>query len=643
MKDRGLTGRGLARHGKARFFSGDREHGCRMLTNLTDAQRSAVESDARELLCIAGAGSGKTRVLIARIVHMITKCGASPSDILCLTFTRKAAAEVRGRLLAALAEAGHTNPEREVANMLLGTFHSVALRIIRRHGGLLGYNPDRLTIIDADDADMFLRQTCLDMGYLRADGKTWTHQLSWRKVEQARETRYTTGKLKAFKPVVAWEATLRILGRYRQQLFEFNALDFGSILLECKRLLLEQPRILGLYHGQIKHVLVDEIQDTDLIQYNLQGLFAPPATFFAVGDRRQSIYGFRGARPDLVTEQHPDAKIVDLQECFRCGDYIVEAANRLIDVNGDTLAKPMIGATGIDGAVTLFAGRSEDLVKRVIALKRAYGWADVAVLARNHRTLRRLADAFGDACVPARRVGAGFDICDGPLFHLLLSAMKIALNPRDNIAFMRLYTAFGLDAADYARVRQIAADLGSAHIAALTATPRMIGNEPLHAVIRWVWDHPDDTPAIDVVHALAQSLSQWASAEWSPVTEFWHTYCAELTLRQALTWYALRDAQDDIEQGDHVTLATVHAAKGLEWPVIIVAELNEGSLPSSQSIHDPDAMIEERRVAYVGCTRASERLVLHYREAEHQDPKRVTQPSRFLAECRVFEAEPMPV
>jgi len=321
------------------------------MTELTDSQRQAVTTDSRDVLVIAGAGSGKTRVLTERIKHLLTNCGASASDMLVLTFTRKAAAEMQSRLLATLGEGA----ERQLRGMLIGTFHSIALHILRAEGEVLGYNAKSITILDPDDADLLLKQCCSDLGYLH--GKKWKG-VTWKAVQAAREGRYHIG---VACPEGASDPIRRILAEYDRQMFALNVMDFGKILSECHRLLHEHPEVLERWRQRIKHVLVDELQDTDEVQYRLHGFFAPPATFFGVGDRRQSIYGFRGSRPDLMTEQHPDAEIIDLRECFRCGDRIIKAANSLIGHNDDTLAQPMIGATGRIGDVVPMPGRSANI------------------------------------------------------------------------------------------------------------------------------------------------------------------------------------------------------------------------------------------------------------------------------------------
>lgn len=255
--------------------------------NLTDRQRSAVEATEREVLVIAGAGSGKTRVLTERVRWLLDH-GASPSDLLVLTFTRAAAGELRDRLEGV-----------DTAGILLGTFHSIALTILRSDGDKLGYDVDTLTVVDPDDADLLLKQVCQDLGYL--DGKTWRQGLSWKAVAKCREAFYSGTWARSGDTLDVRETN--IIACYHMRLHDLNSLDFGLILTECHKLLESFPDVLERWRGRIKHVLVDECQDSSRLEFSLYDMFCPPAHLFMVGDLRQTLYRFRGAAPELVIER----------------------------------------------------------------------------------------------------------------------------------------------------------------------------------------------------------------------------------------------------------------------------------------------------------------------------------------------------
>ncbi len=617
--------------------------------NLTDAQLAAVTDPSDEVLVIAGAGSGKTRVLVHRIAHLL-KHGASLQDLLVLTFTRRAALEMKTRLAELLGG------QYDARQLLMGTFHSVALSILRIDGALLGYDVDRLTILEPHDADMLLEQVCVDLGFAarRTDTLrtklTWKQKLSWAQVARFREHYYTTGKWETFteQPL---NLLHQIMAAYLGRMHEYNVLDFGSILCACGILLTDFPEVKARWQARIKHVLVDELQDIDEVQYSLHGHFAPPATFFGVGDRRQSIYGWRGARPDLMTEQHPNASVVDLVDCFRSTRPIVHAANTLIAHNGDTLAKPMVGhrdGCDVTPATEMFCDCEYRL--KFVHQRTARPWGDFAILARKHATLRLIERALAPTGIPTHRVGAGFDVCDTDEFRAVHAAMRLSLNPRDRMAFLRLRQSFGIDAAALARLTTKAAERGETPFSICrpmegtlwhfvkhgtrSLTHRFARlSDWLHAYVGFLGSAAEES-----WNSIGEFLRSITDERWYPI-DFWNQRCPDMTLTGALRWFALRDSQDDQTDRDAVTLCTVHAAKGLEWPYVIVAGLNEYTFPSSQSLKTPDALLEERRCAYVALTRAKDILELHALPPgmmidEGWGDKEVGAVSRFVQECR---------
>lgn len=583
------------------------------MNTMTESQRRAVTADASIVLVIAGAGSGKTMVLVERIVHLLCDRGADVSDLMVLTFTRKAAGELRDRLCDALADRGWSDPRRDIERMLCGTFHAVAFRILSAEREALGY-AGPITIIDPDDGDMLLRQACLDLGLAtrgRDGGVTWRSG-SWAAAKRAVETFYASGELP--------DGDSRILlSRFFGLMKSMGVMDYGSIMVALHDFFTSSEEGLARYRRAIKHVMVDELQDSDAMQHSLYERLAPPATLFAVGDYRQSIYGFRGARPDLMLERRPDAEIIDLRECFRCGDAIVSAANRLIAHNGDALAQPMIGATGRDGCIETRPGRSSDVAALVEELTSSvYGLGDVAVLARRHSTLRRLERVFSERKIPCYRVGSGFDLCETPEFRRLIAALRLCVNGRDDLAYWIIHDRFVADDEEWAALRSAAK---SARASLLDSTP---ANNELAAIIKEISVSPDES---DIVSAAVR-----IQGGHDDLTEWLYTRVGGMAIEDGLQWISLRDTQDDVvDRSATVTLATIHAAKGLEWPVIILASCNEGELPSSRSTKEDDGVEEERRLAYVAITRAKERCYLHWRRPEDQaDDRPVRSRSRFL-------------
>lgn len=579
---------------------------------LSESQQHAIESDARDILCIAGAGSGKTTVLTGRVDRLLS-AGVAAKSMLVLTFTRRAAREMRRRIEVKQGE-GSTR------DMLCSTFHSVCLQILRAYGDRIGYDTATLSVIDQIDADTMLQSTARDCGLVDGNGKG-KKGASLKSLAQYRDNEYSGQAQLAHELFEQWFA------HYTSERRSMNVLDFGSCLTEVNRLFTECPDVLELYRRRIKWVFVEEAQDTDETQFILHDWFLPSANFFAVADRRQSIYKWRGGRPDLLTERHPNATIIDLRECFRCGDSIVAAANRLIAHNGDTLAQPMIGATGQTGIVETLAGRTDAIVDKVCWLRQAYSPRDIAIIARRHDHLKRIEDRLVEAGIPCERVGQKNDIATDPDFRAIYCCLRLFANPRDDMAFMGLRERLDIGGTEYASIRTGAANLGISHWQAYMLPNPFTWTDPRGLKVRDLAGH--------VLRVISHPGHHW---------RWWLANCGDMTPGEAVEWFGTRDihAENESADADAVTLLTAHAAKGLEFQVVIVAEMNEGSMPSSQGIRGgEDAIAEERRVAYVAMTRAKERLILHYRGPDHfDDPKYAKPPSRFIAEAGLSVATP---
>ncbi|MDZ4250359.1 MAG: ATP-dependent helicase [Candidatus Nanopelagicales bacterium] len=614
---------------------------------LTAEQRVAVETEATEAIVIAGAGSGKTRVLVARILWLLGR-GASPSEIMTLTFTRKAAGEMRRRICDALREDGHRQPTRIAGRLLMGTFHAVALELLRSHGDAIGYEPASLTIVDEADANLLLEEACESLGLLRRSG-TWKSGLSWSRVAQARERYYQTGVVAVDRGAAsAGDGEIRTaLHHYHAELRSMNALDFGLILLEANRLM-GVPAIRAIWQSRIRHVLVDEAQDCDTTQYVLHDQFSPPATFFAAGDARQCVYGWRGARPDLLVTRRAHAAVFHLNACFRSGVRIVVAANQVIAANCEPMTEPMHAVRETAGAIAALCGRSADVAlaiqsagQRHLNLDGKPGWSRIAVLARKHDILVKLGERLAELSVPFHRVGSMFDVCGTEEFRVVYAALRAAVNPRDGLALRRLLRAFH---------RTLGEDDQSAHfVGAEAGTILRHGAEACTRngttatcrtarLVCWLRERLGQAVS-DILPDLDEHLPGVAT-DYAAAFIYWHDQCAEFTVVEALRWFALRDVQDDVRPGNHVTLATIHAAKGLEWEHVFAVDWNEGVLPSGLSLREPDGVRDERRVAYVALTRAKDRLDLHWRRPADQDHHYKTKaPSRFLYESGVVAAD----
>lgn len=629
-----------------------------MGTILTDTQRAAVNSTARETAVVCGAGSGKTTILTHRVAKLLSD-GVSPHDIMVLTFTRKAANEMIERINAL------TDSDITKTSMMIGTFHAVALAVVRNEGSAIGYDGERLTVVDPDDASMLLNQTAADLGYIKAG--TWRAGVTAGRLKAFLDGYYNTGKWPRTDPSQHGTAKnvdidlRRIVCDYHVTLKRMNLLDFGTLLVAC-HYLLSFKGIRERWNDRVKHVLVDEVQDTDEIQYDIHRFFAPPATLFVVGDRRQSIYGFRGARPDLFHEQYRHAETITVPECFRSTPEIVGVANRLYAAGRDKDAVEMIAVRPSGKPVTVMTGRSRNIVQAIEDhLAAGFEPTEIAVLARGHRTLKRIAGVIDEInatrAIPDtlayRRIGASFDICDTEEFRRLRAALRLCVNPKDDLAFLRLASnEFGLMPDELAEVRARAADGGGlfdAWFGPVVGDMRFVRSQlNVGNLAMTIASHDVSKSLKATAWSIAESMTCPGPAPYRRVAYWWHTMYGG-TVQNALLSLSLRDSQSDMpgpgDKNDRVTLATIHAAKGLEWPCVILAEANEGSLPSGQAIARSradrtaaaqEAIEEERRVAYVAVTRACVSLTIHHRSPADCDPKRKPAvPSRFIADMGV--------
>lgn len=612
--------------------------------NLTNDQCRAVTTEAKHVLVVAPAGSGKTRVLVARVIHLL-ESGISPNSIMVISFTRRAAGELKERLLAQLG--GDEAAEKTLLSLTIGTVHSVCLQILQTYGERLGYRLGKpITVLDPADAKMLLQIAGRELGYY--DGKKWKAPLSGKKVGAFLERYYCQDEMKA--PVAEQRMLDKIMARYFALCWQMHVVDFGMILRQTQRLFAEHADVLEMYKKRYQYVLCDEAQDSSSVEFSLYEALASDTSLFLVGDLNQSIYGFRHARPDILRGWVTAAGVVDgfevlhLRENFRSGDVIVDVANRLIAHNADPLSLPMIGATGRAGIVEHFTGGSEAIVAECQARHGIYRWSDIAVLGRTHRVLRRLESVFREVGVPVFRVGRSFDLTETDTFRDCLASMKLVVNPADDLAFLRLSALFDIGAAQLAEARSRAArNRQSLFDAYMTLA------EEADSIARAIWFYSISEESPNLTELLYEpkegALPPSWLADYIAINHFWETNCSNMTVAKALEWYATFNPErgDDLRQEDAITLITAHAAKGLEYPIVVVAELNEGVWPSKKSAREAGGIEEERRLFYVAQTRAREVLLLHHREEVDQNPEwEIRGPSRFLKECSAAVAQSRP-
>jgi DNA helicase-2/ATP-dependent DNA helicase PcrA len=626
----------------------------RLLDDLNGAQREAVTAGDGPLLVLAGAGSGKTRVIAYRIAWLLQR-GLSPRNLLAVTFTNKAAGEMARRVDELLSPVGLRSP-------FIATFHSACVRILRQHGSHLGL-PSHFTIYDEDDR-LALVKECMKDGEL-AD-RTFTpsaavHRISYLKNQMIAVTEALRD---ARGP---WEKKAALVySRYDKRLRETGAVDFDDLLLLVVRLLAEIPEVLAWYRGLWRYVLVDEYQDTNRAQYRIiQLLTAEHRNVCVVGDSDQSIYKWRGADVRNILdfeEDFPGTKVVRLEQNYRSTQSILALAAGVIANNVQRKDKTLWTENAAGTPARLYRAWDEQeeagfVAQSVLGLRgEGVPWDDIAVFYRTNAQSRVLEDALRRGRIPYVIVG-GVRFYERREIKDTLAYLRLTINPADDVAFRRAIgaPARGIGATTLARLDEEATRQTRPLLALAAEPPADIRGkagrtlQEFAALIgRLAGQRRDLAPPafIDLVleqtgyrDALRQERAPEAEARLENLEEliaaaedYTHSE-AEPTLEGFLDGVALMSDVDELKEAEaRVTLMTLHSAKGLEFPAVFITGLEEGVFPHARSMNDPDEIEEERRLCYVGITRAKERLSLSWALHRRIHGYGVGEPSRFLRE-----------
>jgi DNA helicase II / ATP-dependent DNA helicase PcrA len=630
---------------------------------LNPAQLEAVEHVEGPILVLAGAGSGKTRVLTVRIARLIDRHGVDPRHILAVTFTNKAAAEMKHRVATLLG--------REPDGMWIGTFHSVCARLLRREAVHLGFTRT-FTIYDDDDTESMIRRVVNDLGLPPKlfGARAVKHEISRAKNAMITPAAYTADPAAAYDPwrqgvARAYEVSVRALKRA-------NAMDFDDLLLHPLDLFRQHPARLEAYRHRFRFILVDEYQDTNRAQYELlRALAGPQANLFVVGDDDQSIYGWRGADIRNILEfqrDFPAAKLVRLEENYRSTRAILDAANALIAPNKGRIGKTLRTTRGGGELVTLLRAADDrdeaewltrDMMER--ARRHDAQFDEMAVLVRTNAQTRVFEEEFRRRAVPYRVVGA-VSFYERREVKDMLAYLRLLVNPDDDEAFLRAVGVprRGIGDTSLALLQSAAAQWGwglqkaasvanrvsemrprtreqlERFAAELDAMRAELGHvqpaEALRGIAtrigmeRYLLEEDETGPErVDNVNELINAAAAWSEEFGAAAGEDDGSPVERFLQQAALT------AGADVVRGDKgVTLMTLHAAKGLEFSVVTVAGMEEGLFPLSRA-DTPEAVEEERRLAYVGATRARDKLTLSYATARRRNGQLLpAAPSRFL-------------
>jgi DNA helicase-2/ATP-dependent DNA helicase PcrA len=603
------------------------------LANLNPQQQQAVTAGSGPVLVLAGPGSGKTRVLTQRIAYLIGKMDVHPYNILAVTFTNKAAREMESRVQELVGQ--------NTRGLTLGTFHATCARILRIEAEHLPFQSNYV-IFDTDDQLSVVKRALLD---LNLDKKRYQPQSVLASISNAKNELLLPDE---FVPDnYRDEVIKRIYTRYQEMLLANNGLDFDDLLLWTARLLEEVTQVREKYARRYEHVLVDEFQDTNLAQYRLlHHLASVHRNIFVVGDVDQSIYAWRGAdyRNVLRFERDfPETQVILLEQNYRSTQAILDVAMSIIDRNPNRTPKKLVTDRGFGEKITLhetYDDREEsnfvvENIARYVASNQSQP-GDFAVMYRTNAQSRLLEEAFLQANVPYKLVGAQRfygrrEIKD------LIAYLRIAHNPNDEISLARVINvpARGIGTKSVIALRTVAQqagispgelllDLGKGKSAHLVAFQNRMGiSLSKFGTLLLGWrEIKDDITPLQLLDQIIEDTgyrdyiddgSDEGRDRWENVMEL-RRLADEFKvdgLDPFLERVALVSDQDTLDSNYNVpTLLTLHAAKGLEFPTVFIVGLSDGTLPHVRSFDDPESMQEERRLFYVGITRAMDRLFL---------------------------------
>ncbi len=628
--------------------------GDQLLEDLNSAQRTAVEHRGTPLLIVAGAGSGKTRVLTRRIAHLLATGDATPGQILAITFTNKAAAEMRERVADIVGPAGRT--------MWVSTFHSACVRILRAEAHRLGVKSN-FTIYDTQDS---LRLITLILRDFNIDAKNTRPRMVLSRISSAKnelidhETFLTNTQLASDKDAAIESVIAQIYREYQNRLTRANAFDFDDLIGSTVALLQPFPEVANMYRRRFRHIMVDEYQDTNHAQYmlikELVGTVAassdspPPGELCVVGDADQSIYSFRGATIRNIEEferDYPNATTILLEQNYRSTQTILSAANAVIAKNTSRRAKNLWTDSGDGDLIKVYVGDDEhdeaSFIAREIDRMSDEGISrpgDTAVFYRTNAQSRAVEEVFIRTGMPYKVVG-GVRFYERKEVRDILAYLRTIVNPADEVSLRRILNTPKRGIGDRAEAMigayaereritffeslQRAADAPGLATRSISAIASFI---ELMQGLQTLFES-GAVPALVVQAAIEQSgyLSELRAstdlqdegrienlAELESVAAAFLVDNPEGTLIEFLENVALVADADSIPEGeDHggvVTLMTLHTAKGLEFPTVFLTGMEEGIFPHSRSLGEARELEEERRLAYVGITRARQRLYL---------------------------------
>ncbi len=631
------------------------------LDKLNEKQKEAVLHVGGPCLVIAGAGSGKTKVLTTRIAHLI-ETGVPSYQILAITFTNKAAKEMRERLEAIIPN----------NNAFVGTFHSLGVRIIRENAPLLGLDRT-FSIVDSDDCLSIIKKIMKEHGY---DPKLTTPSFIRNKISTIKNEMLTEAEIEKLFNTKEDKTAKKVYEEYQNILRKNNSVDFDDLLLLPVKLFMENKDCLNAYQEKFKYILIDEYQDTNEVQYKLSKLLAKKyKNIFIVGDPDQSIYMFRGAnfRNILNFEKdYKEAKIIPLEENYRSTKYILDAANSVIKNNKERKEKNLWCSKGEGKKVKYlraYDGKHEiqlviDEIKRL--LEEGYTKQNISVLYRTNAQARLVEECFLKANIPYKVIGSYYFYARKEIKDLICY-LRLILNNDDEISLRRVINVpkRGIGESTLKKLETEAKEQNISMFEAIAKGKELDFKE----LIKNMTKKSESLSLTDLIDLILEDSGMRAEyeenknlenelrldnlEEFKSITKTYEERTGSVSLSDFLEEISLiADISEHQNTEDVVTLMTIHSAKGLEFEVVFLIGMEDGIFPHQNSFLDKDGLEEERRLCYVGITRAKEKLYLSNAKRRMLYGKDVINPpSRFIKEitpdileieqANMFEEEPI--
>lgn len=593
-----------------------------MFDNLNEQQKEAIQTTEGPLLVIAGAGSGKTRVLTTRITYLIEEKGIAPDNILAITFTNKAAKEMRDRVVKMLGPMAY--------QIQISTFHSFGLTIMKENYAQLGYKKE-FTILDSDDSLSIIKKIMKNMNL---DSKVYNPKNVKNKISSAKNEMMSPEELSRFSACDFDEKVIEIFAEYNKKLKANNSLDFDDLLLKPIELFNENPTILEQYQERFHYILIDEYQDTNEVQYILTKMLSKKRkNLCVVGDESQSIYAFRGSNYRNILnfeKDYPNCKIILLEQNYRSTKTILNAANDVIKNNKQRKDKKL-WTNNHEGEKVIYkkcidekeeaASVASEIGNLIIKGEKL---EDIAVLYRTNAQSRTIEEAMLKDNIPYKVVGS-FYFYNRKEVKDLIAYLRLIYNSNDDVSLIRIINSpkRGIGQKSIDNLVSEASSLGISMYDALSSPKELqfkaliesmklaSQNLSLTEIVELVLEQSGLRKELELENSLEAEAKIENLDEFKSITKNFEERYGIISLEDFLAEISLvSDVEEHKDNNEVVTLMTIHSAKGLEFKYVFVIGMEEGVFPHSRSLFDSGELEEERRLCYVAITRAKEKLWL---------------------------------